>query len=114
LKQAHLAVSGDAVGAAAAVELLHEASLIHDDVCDGSATRRNRPSVVALFGVRQAGAAGVYLAGHALGLLAAIRRRRRLDVDAGVVRRLAEGQLLEMLGEAHSLDRLRAHYRRVV
>lgn len=37
------------VAAAAAVELLHNASLIHDDVVDNSMTRRNRPTVNAVW-----------------------------------------------------------------
>ena len=57
--RAKLALSaGDNFGAdstacvhwAAAVELLHNASLIHDDICDGDSIRRNRASVWAKFG----------------------------------------------------------------
>jgi geranylgeranyl diphosphate synthase type I len=43
-----------AIPAAAAVELLHNFSLIHDDIEDNSPTRRGRPSVWALWGVPQA------------------------------------------------------------
>lgn len=43
-----------AVPAAAAIELLHNFSLIHDDIEDNSPTRRGRPSVWALWGVPQA------------------------------------------------------------
>ena len=57
--RAKLALSaGDKFGAdsiacihwAAAVELLHNASLIHDDICDGDSIRRNRASVWAKYG----------------------------------------------------------------
>jgi geranylgeranyl diphosphate synthase type I len=48
----------DALSAAAAVELLHNFSLIHDDVEDNSTTRRHRPTVWALWGVPQAINAG--------------------------------------------------------
>jgi len=43
-----------AIPAAAAVELLHNFSLIHDDIEDNSPTRRGRPSVWTLWGVPQA------------------------------------------------------------
>lgn len=43
-----------AVGWAAAVELLHNASLVHDDVQDGDVERRGRPTVVARHGAAQA------------------------------------------------------------
>ncbi len=42
-------VTGRVLSAAAAVELLHNASLIHDDVVDNSMTRRNRPTVNAVW-----------------------------------------------------------------
>ncbi len=51
------AAGGDwraALPAAAAVELLHNFSLIHDDIEDNSATRRGRPTVWKLWGIPQA------------------------------------------------------------
>ncbi|WP_204041803.1 polyprenyl synthetase family protein, partial [Acrocarpospora phusangensis] len=55
------AVNGDAevaVPAAVAVELVHNWSLLHDDVMDGDATRRHRPTAWSAFGVSQAILAG--------------------------------------------------------
>jgi geranylgeranyl diphosphate synthase type I len=43
------------MAAAAALELLHASALVHDDVMDGSDTRRGRPSVHRLFAARHAG-----------------------------------------------------------
>jgi geranylgeranyl diphosphate synthase type I len=43
-------VTPGALGAAAVVELLHACALIHDDVMDGSATRRGAPAVHRVFG----------------------------------------------------------------
>ncbi len=51
------AVGGDptcALPAAAAVEILHNFSLVHDDIQDGDETRRHRPTLWALWGVPQA------------------------------------------------------------
>jgi geranylgeranyl diphosphate synthase, type I len=48
----------DAVPAAAAVELLHNFTLIHDDIQDASSTRRGRPTVWKLWGIPQAINAG--------------------------------------------------------
>jgi geranylgeranyl diphosphate synthase, type I len=45
------AVPSAAVPAAAAVELIHSFSLLHDDVMDGDRTRRHRPTTWAAFGV---------------------------------------------------------------
>ncbi|KAA1249536.1 polyprenyl synthetase family protein [Mycobacterium simiae] len=54
-----------AVPAAAAVELVHNFSLLHDDIMDGDITRRHRPTAWAAFGVPRA-----LLAGDALFVLA--------------------------------------------
>ena len=47
-------VAADAVPAAVAVELVHNFSLVHDDVMDGDRVRRHRPTVWSVFGVREA------------------------------------------------------------
>lgn len=64
----------DALPAAAAVELLHNFSLIHDDVEDDSPTRRHRPTVWALWGVPQA-----INAGDAMFTLARLALHRLVD-----------------------------------
>lgn len=56
----------DAVAAAVAVELVHNFSLLHDDIMDGDTTRRHRPTAWTVFGVDAA-----ILAGDALSSLAA-------------------------------------------
>jgi geranylgeranyl diphosphate synthase type I len=58
-------VVGGAVPAAVAAELVHNASLLHDDIIDGDTTRRNRPAAWTVFGVPAA-----ILAGDALFFLA--------------------------------------------
>lgn len=60
-----------AVPAAAAVELVHNFSLLHDDVMDGDATRRGRPTAWAVFGPSAAILAGDALLTLAFGVLAA-------------------------------------------
>ncbi|MER7274031.1 polyprenyl synthetase family protein [Dactylosporangium sp. NPDC000244] len=87
------------VAAAAAVELAHNFSLLHDDVMDQDAVRRHRPTAWAVFGVPAA-----ILAGDALMLLArdelsgdtrpgTVRAARRLDAD---VHRLIAGQVADL------------------
>ena len=75
-------VGGDperALPAAAAIELLHNFSLIHDDVEDGDETRRHRPTVWKVWGVPQAINAGDGMFTLAF---AAIQRLTRRGVDA--------------------------------
>jgi geranylgeranyl diphosphate synthase, type I len=61
---------GAAVPAAVAVELVHNFSLLHDDVMDGDRTRRRQPTAWAVFGVPAAILAGDALLTLAFGLLA--------------------------------------------
>lgn len=94
----------DALPAAAAVELLHNFSLIHDDVEDDSPTRRHRPTVWALWGVPQAinaGDAMFTLARLALHGLSGRPISPAVAMDACTVfdyacLRLTEGQYLDM------------------
>ncbi|MGH3868812.1 MAG: family 2 encapsulin nanocompartment cargo protein polyprenyl transferase [Pseudonocardiaceae bacterium] len=60
-----------AVSAAVAVELVHNFSLLHDDVMDGDLTRRHRPTAWSVFGVNTAILAGDALLTLALDVLAA-------------------------------------------
>jgi geranylgeranyl diphosphate synthase type I len=58
--------AAEAVSAAVAVELVHNFTLLHDDVMDRDSTRHHRPTVWSVFGTSQAILAGDAL--HALGL----------------------------------------------
>ncbi|MCX7669979.1 MAG: polyprenyl synthetase family protein, partial [Anaerolineae bacterium] len=105
------AVGGDprsAVPAAAGLELLHNFSLIHDDIEDASPTRRHRPTAWSLFGMPQACNAGdgMFSLAHI-----AFYRLRRLGLPSETVLaalekfdamcvRLTEGQYLDMSFEA--------------
>jgi geranylgeranyl diphosphate synthase type I len=71
-----------ALPAGAAIELLHNFSLIHDDIEDRDETRRGRPTVWALWGQAQGINAGDGL--YALSQLALVRLSER-DVPAGTV-----------------------------
>jgi geranylgeranyl diphosphate synthase type I len=99
-----------ALPAAAAVELVHNFSLLHDDIQDDSPVRRGRPTVWKLWGKAQA-----INAGDALFALAhlAIQRLRLHDVPPTIVLealrildetclRLTQGQHLDMLFEQRS------------
>lgn len=94
--------AGAAVDAAVAVELVHDFSLLHDDVMDGDLMRRGRPSAWTVFGVGPA-----ILAGDAL-LTAAVRQLAESAVDydggalpllrvlTGAMRELVNGQSADL------------------
>ena len=83
------------VRAAVAVELIHSATLVHDDVLDAAALRRGRPTVVATAGREIATATGDLLFSRAFAELAANGRADEVRVLSGASSALAEGELLQ-------------------
>jgi geranylgeranyl pyrophosphate synthase len=83
------------VRAAVAVELVHGATLVHDDVLDGSALRRGRPTVVATGGRGAATATGDLLFSRAFAELAAGGSIDSVRVLARASRQLALGELAQ-------------------
>ena len=97
------------VRAAVAVELIHSATLVHDDVLDGAPLRRGRPTVVATAGRAIATATGDLLFSRAFAELAANRRADELRVLSDASSALAEGELLQR-EDAWNLDVSRERY----
>jgi octaprenyl-diphosphate synthase len=81
---------------AAAVELLHTATLLHDDVVDASELRRGRPAANALWGNRRAVLAGDFLYARASSMIVEDGDLDILWIFANTIRRMAEGELLQL------------------
>ena len=88
------AVTERVVDAAAAVELLHLASLHHDDVLDAAQVRRGRPSANALWGNHAAILGGDVLLAHAYRVVAGLGARE-LDRISHTLLELCSGQAAE-------------------
>jgi geranylgeranyl pyrophosphate synthase len=81
--------------AAAAVELVHSATLVHDDVLDNAPLRRGRPTVYAVAGRRMATATGDLLFAQAFAELVRNRRADQIRVLSDASTALARGELMQ-------------------
>jgi octaprenyl-diphosphate synthase len=85
-----------AIQAAAAVELLHTATLLHDDVIDGAEMRRGQPSVNALWGERIAILMGDFLYASASMTLVEDGTPDLLWIFANTIREMSEGEIIQL------------------
>ncbi len=80
----------------AAVELIHMASLVHDDVVDDTATRRGKPTANALFGNCVAVISGDYILARAMRLVADDGDMRLFRILADITVTMSEGEVMEI------------------
>ena len=92
-------IDENAVKLAAAVEVLHLATLVHDDVIDDADIRRGLPTLQKKFGKRTAVICGDYLLSRALQIAASIENKKDyLDIDVpDYVARICAGELSEQI-----------------
>jgi len=97
------------VAAAAAVELLHMATLVHDDVLDGASLRRGKPTVFATGGRAAATATGDLLFSRAFAELASTGSERAVASLSAASSELARGELMQR-DDAFAPDVTKARY----
>jgi len=88
-------LDGPVLRAASAVELLHMATLVHDDVLDGADLRRGLPTVAKQYGDDMAVSTGNFLLAQAFSELAATDDRRAVALLSEVAWGLSEGERLQ-------------------
>ena len=81
-------------------ELIHTASLLHDDVIDHSISRRSQPSANVEFGNKMAVLAGDFLLGRASVALARLRDPEVTELLATVIANLVEGEFMQLKNTA--------------
>jgi octaprenyl-diphosphate synthase len=88
--------SETAIRLAAVVEMIHTATLVHDDVIDIAKTRRGRPSINVVWGNHTSVLAGDWLYMQAFQVALRERNFHVLDVLIGLTQAMVEGELLQL------------------
>lgn len=86
-------VTADALRIASIVEMIHLASLVHDDIIDSAKTRRGSATIFSQLGAKQAVLAGDYLLAKALTLTSGKERGMNSRVISNALGRLCESEL---------------------
>jgi octaprenyl-diphosphate synthase len=95
-----------AIKLGAVVEIIHTATLVHDDIIDDAKTRRGRPAANTQWGNSKCVLAGDWLYMQAFKVAVQERNFRILDALIELTQQMVEGELLQMekLGKLISLD----------
>ncbi len=97
------------VAAAAGVELLHTASLVHDDAVDHSAFRRGKPTLNSRVDTAAVILVGDYLFAQSAILAASTNSPRVVSVFSNSLGDICDGQLMEMM-DAHNPEQTERQY----
>jgi octaprenyl-diphosphate synthase len=101
------------VDLAAAIELIHTATLLHDDVVDESDLRRGRPTANAEFGNAASVLVGDFLYSRAFQVMVSTGDMRVLEIMAEATNRIAEGEVMQLMALGN-LDLTEAQYMDVI
>ena len=98
---------------AAIIEFIHTATLLHDDVVDGSELRRGRDTANAVWGNPASVLTGDFLYSRAFQMMVKVDEMRVMQVMADATNRIAEGEVMQLLN-CHDPDTTEARYTEVI
>ena len=106
--------AGDAhIAAAAIVEFIHTATLLHDDVVDESSLRRGRQTANAIWGNQASVLVGDFLYSRSFQMMVDIGSMRVMEILADTTNTIAEGEVLQLLN-CHDADTSEERYMAVI
>ena len=82
---------------AVAIEFIHTATLLHDDVVDESAMRRSQPTANSLFGNAASVLAGDFLYSRAFQIMTDVGSTEIMSIMADTTNKIAEGEVLQLM-----------------
>ncbi len=101
------------VRAAAIVEFIHTATLLHDDVVDSSARRRGRDTANTVFGNQASVLVGDFLYSRAFQMMVDIGRMQVMHILADATNTIAAGEVMQLMA-IHDADVTEQAYRQVI
>ena len=104
---------GHQMNAAAIVEFIHTATLLHDDVVDSSDRRRGRDTANTVFGNQASVLVGDFLYSRAFQMMVDIGRMRVMQILADATNTIAAGEVMQLMN-VHDPDVTEAEYRKVI
>jgi octaprenyl-diphosphate synthase len=99
--------------AAAIIEFIHTATLLHDDVVDGSQLRRGRDTANSVWGNEASVLVGDYVYSRAFEMMVSLGNMRIMDVMASATNKIAEGEVLQLMN-AHDPETTEQRYFEVI
>lgn len=85
------------IDAAAFIEFIHTATLLHDDVVDSSSRRRGRLTANAIYGNQASVLVGDFVYSRAFQMMAAIGSQRVMEIMSEATNVIAEGEVLQLM-----------------
>jgi octaprenyl-diphosphate synthase len=107
------AEGGQHASAAAVIEFIHTATLLHDDVVDSSSKRRGRDTANQVFGNQASVLVGDFVYSRAFQMMAALGSQRVIEIMADTTNVIAEGEVLQLMN-AHDPDTSEQRYLEVI
>jgi octaprenyl-diphosphate synthase len=104
---------GAHIEAAAFIEFIHTATLLHDDVVDGSSLRRGRHTANEVFGNQASVLVGDFVYSRAFQMMAGLRSQPIMEIMADATNVIAEGEVLQLMN-AHDPDTTERRYLEVI
>ncbi len=101
------------IDAAAIIEFIHTATLLHDDVVDESSLRRGRETANAIWGNQVSVLVGDFLYSRSFQMMVGIGNMRIMEILADTTNTIAEGEVLQLLN-CHDPDTSEERYMAVI
>ena len=98
---------------AAVIEFIHTATLLHDDVVDGSDQRRHRNTANAVWGNAASVLVGDFLYSRSFEMMVDVGSMRVMDILSHATSRISEGEVLQLLN-CNDADTTEARYMEVI